>query len=72
MQFIYNFITSNVITILSKALKNHVHDIRLTLMSMFYGYKIGFLTLSQPHMRVFEIRVVRDVLGHRRENVERN
>jgi hypothetical protein len=72
MQFIYSFISSNVITILPKALKSHVHNIRFTSMSMFYGYKIGFLTLSQPHMRVFESRVMRDVLGHRKENVERN
>ena len=64
--------TSNVITVLSKALKSHVDNIRFILMLMLYGYKIRFLTFSQPRMRVTANRVVRIILGYRRENVARN
>jgi len=59
-----NLITCNVITVLSKAFKSHEHNIPFTLMPMLYGYKIRFLTFSQPRMRVFGNRVVRIVLGY--------
>ena len=71
MQFTPNFITSNVITLLRKALKSLVHSIPFIFMPMLYGYKIRFLTFSQTRMIVFGNRVVRIVLGYRRGNVAR-
>jgi len=75
VQLIFSIILQHHISKLSRCFWSTARSVQVSacysMLAMLYGYKIQFLTFSQIRIRVFGNRVVRNVLGYRRENVAR-